>query len=54
MIQTIHDYGVKFLGVKGKTVADVTVDEHVAVATTAQKYVDQAVSKTSHFVIFFN
>jgi ribonucleoside-diphosphate reductase alpha chain len=45
-IETIHDYGVKFLGVKGKRSQDVTVDEHLAVLAVAQKWVDSAVSKT--------
>lgn len=42
----IEDYGMKFLGVKGKLSKDVTADEHLAVLATAQKYVDSAVSKT--------
>jgi ribonucleoside-diphosphate reductase alpha chain len=45
-VETIHDYGVKFLGVKGKRSQDVTVDEHLAVLAVAQKWVDSAVSKT--------
>jgi ribonucleoside-diphosphate reductase alpha chain len=40
------DYGVKFLGVKGKRTSQVTIDEHINVLTTAQQYVDSAVSKT--------
>lgn len=43
---TIEDYGVAFLGVKGKLSADVTPQEHVDVLVTAQRYVDSAVSKT--------
>lgn len=42
----IEDYGVAFLGTKGKTCAEVTPQEHVDVLLTAQKYVDSAVSKT--------
>lgn len=42
----VEDYGVAHLGVHGKRCRDVTVDEHVAVLLTAQKYVDSAVSKT--------
>lgn len=42
----IEDYGVGFLGTKGKVSSEVTAQEHVAVLTTAQKYVDSAVSKT--------
>ena len=47
--QTIHvikDYGAEFLGVRGKLTSQVTAEEHVRVLTTAQKYVDSAVSKT--------
>ncbi len=44
--ETIEDYGVKFLGVKGKRCADVTVKEHIDVLTTAQRYVDSSISKT--------
>jgi ribonucleoside-diphosphate reductase alpha chain len=40
------DYGVSVLGVKGRLAAQVTASEHVAVLTTAQRYVDSAVSKT--------
>jgi len=42
----VEDYGVAFLGVKGKLSADVTPKEHVDVILTAQRYVDSAVSKT--------
>lgn len=42
----IEDYGMKFLGVRGKLSKDVTADEHLNVLATAQKYVDSAVSKT--------
>lgn len=45
-IETVHDYGVKTLGVRGKTTAEVSVAEHVKVLTTAQRRVDSAVSKT--------
>ena len=40
------DYAYKFWGIKGKTANEVTVDEHLNVLSTAQKYVDSAVSKT--------
>jgi len=43
---TLKDYGVAKLGVRGKAAADVTVDEHLRVLTTASKLVDSAVSKT--------
>jgi ribonucleoside-diphosphate reductase alpha chain len=42
----VEDYGVKYLGVYGKTVADVTPQEHIAVLAAASKQVDSAVSKT--------
>lgn len=44
----IPDYGVAYLGVKGRTVADgnISAQEHIAVLCTAQRYVDSAVSKT--------
>ena len=42
----VNDYGYEVLGVKGKRCHEVTVDEHLAVLSTAQRYVDQAVSKT--------
>lgn len=44
--ELIEDYGVRVLGVRGKRSADVTVDEHLAVLATAQRFVDSAVSKT--------
>lgn len=48
-VQRIHrftDYGVKFLGTRGKTSSEVTAEEHLAVLATAQEFVDSAVSKT--------
>ncbi len=42
----IEDYGLKFLGVKGKLAQEVSADEHLNVLSVAQKYVDSAVSKT--------
>lgn len=43
---SIEDYGVKFLGVRGRLAHDVTPLEHVDVLTTAQQYVDSSISKT--------
>ena len=45
-VETVFDYGVKFLGIKGKRAQDVTIDEHLRVLTVAQHWVDSAVSKT--------
>ena len=44
----IPDYGVAYLGVKGRTVTNgkITAEEHVAVLCTAQRWSDSAVSKT--------
>lgn len=44
----IPDYGVEYLGVKGRTVVNgkITAAEHVAVLCTAQRWSDSAVSKT--------
>ncbi len=44
----IPDYGVAYLDVRGRTVANggITAAEHVAVLCTAQRHVDSAVSKT--------
>jgi ribonucleoside-diphosphate reductase alpha chain len=46
VVHDCTDYAYRVWGVKGKTTADVTVDEHVNVLLAAQKYVDSAVSKT--------
>lgn len=45
-IETIQDYGYRVWGIKGRTANEVTAQEHIAVLTTAQKYVDSSVSKT--------
>lgn len=45
-VEVLEDYGVHELGVYGRTAAQVTVGEHVAVLTTAAQRVDAAVSKT--------
>lgn len=44
--ETIEDYGARVLGVKGKTTAEVTIEEHLNVLVSAAKHVDSAVSKT--------
>jgi ribonucleoside-diphosphate reductase alpha chain len=46
VVHDCTDYAYRVWGVKGKTVADVTVDEHVYVLLAAQRHVDSAVSKT--------
>jgi ribonucleoside-diphosphate reductase alpha chain len=43
---TLNDYGSAFLGVQGRLAKDVSAQEHIDVLTTAQQYVDSAVSKT--------
>jgi ribonucleoside-diphosphate reductase alpha chain len=45
-VMNVKDYGYNFLGVKGKTTANVTLDEHLAVLLVAAAKVDSAVSKT--------
>lgn len=42
----VDDYAYKVYGVKGKAVNDLSVDDHLAVLTTASRYVDSACSKT--------
>lgn len=42
----VEDYGVRVFGTRGKLAADVTAQEHVAVLTRAQQWVDSACSKT--------
>jgi len=44
--EVVTDYGYREFGIKGKTAARVTVQEHVAVLAAAQKWIDSAVSKT--------
>lgn len=43
---SVRDFGHDVLGVRGKRCSEVTAREHVAVLTTAQRYVDSSVSKT--------
>jgi ribonucleoside-diphosphate reductase alpha chain len=42
----LQDYGVRYLGVKGKKADECTTQDHLAVLITASRYVDSAVSKT--------
>jgi ribonucleoside-diphosphate reductase alpha chain len=44
----VEDYGWKVLGVKGRTIKSnqISIDDHLAVLGTAQKYIDSAISKT--------
>jgi len=49
--ETVEDYGARVFGVRGKTASRVTVEEHVAVLTTAALRVDSAVSKTCNVPI---
>ena len=44
--ETVEDYGVRVFGIEGKTTAEVTVDEHLAVLAKCAEWVDSAVSKT--------
>lgn len=43
---TINDYAYRNYGFKGKTLEECTIQEHLAVASTIQKYTDSAISKT--------
>jgi ribonucleotide reductase alpha subunit len=45
-IVEVEDFGVATFGVRGRRASEVTAREHVEVLTTAQKWVDSAVSKT--------
>jgi len=45
-VETVHDYGVRVLGVTPRTARDVTVQQHLEVLAAAQYWVDSAVSKT--------
>lgn len=42
----VEDYGVANFGIRGRRASEVTAQEHIAVLTTAQLWVDSAVSKT--------
>ena len=45
-VERVEDYGVRVLEIAGRKAADVTVEEHLKVLTTAYQHVDSAVSKT--------
>lgn len=45
-VERVDDYGLRVFGVRGKTAAECTVDEHLAVLLVASKWMDSAVSKT--------
>jgi ribonucleoside-diphosphate reductase alpha chain len=45
-VETIDDYGVREFNHKGRRAGEISVDEHLDVLLTAQKYIDSAVSKT--------
>lgn len=46
VVYELDDYGAKYLGVRGKTIDECSVDDHLSVLITASKFVDSAVSKT--------
>ena len=46
VVEYIEDYGKRVFGVEGKCTKDVTIDEHLAVLLTAQRWIDSAISKT--------
>lgn len=45
-VERVDDYGVRVFGVRGKTAAECSVDDHLAVLLVASKWMDSAVSKT--------
>ena len=45
-VESIDDYGMAELGVKGKTSGNCTIDDHLNVLIEAYKWVDSSVSKT--------
>ena len=45
-VERVDDYGVRVFGVRGKTTDECTLDDHLNVLLTTQKWIDSAVSKT--------
>jgi ribonucleoside-diphosphate reductase alpha chain len=45
-VEEVSDYGYREFGVKGKTVNDCTVEDHLKVLLISSKYIDSSVSKT--------
>ena len=45
-VERVHDYGAKFLGVKGLTADEIDAETHVNVLCRAQQWVDSSISKT--------
>lgn len=43
---TLNDFAYRQFGFKGKTLEDVTIEQHMNVAKTAQRWCDSAISKT--------
>jgi ribonucleoside-diphosphate reductase alpha chain len=46
VIMKVRDYGVEFLGTRGKLAHEVSAQEHVKMLAAAQKWTDSSVSKT--------
>ena len=44
--EEVQDYGFREWGLKGRTADSISVQDHVRVLTTAQRYIDSSVSKT--------
>lgn len=44
--EEVTDYAYRVFGIKGRTAADLTANQHLAVIAAAQQWVDSAVSKT--------
>jgi ribonucleoside-diphosphate reductase alpha chain len=45
-VVSVEDYGQRVFGTRGKTATECSVDDHLGVLLTAQRYVDSACSKT--------